>query len=118
KFTLQTPEENQNLVFSFIGLESQEVNVKGKDDANVEMKTDVTQLSEVVVTALGVANDNDEELVIHRAEPEGGLRAYNKYLDDSVRYPEEALKIKIKGKVKVEFAVHTDGSLDEFKVVK
>jgi TonB family protein len=48
----------------------------------------------------------------------GGIRAYNKYLDANARYPQEALKNNVKGKVKVEFAVRTDGSLDEYKIVK
>jgi TonB family protein len=118
KFTLKNTSENQRLVFSFIGLQTQEVSVEGKDKVDVELKTDVTQLSEVVVTGLGYSKDNDEEPVIHLAEPQGGVRAYNKYLDANVRYPEEALKVKIKGKVKVEFIVRTDGSLDEYNVVK
>lgn len=117
-FSLKTTNENQLLVVSFIGLETQEVNIEGKDKIDIKLKSDVTQLSEVVVTGYGVARDNDEEPIIHLAEPLGGKRAYNKYLDNNVRYPEEASKNNIKGKVKVEFAVRIDGSLDEYKVVK
>lgn len=117
-FTLQASDQNQRLVFSFIGLQTQEVNVSDKDKVDVELKSDVTQLSEVVVTGLGVARDDTSEPIIHLAYPVGGKKAYEKYLDDNVRYPGEALKNKIKGKVRVEFAVHADGSLDQYKVVK
>jgi TonB family protein len=117
-FTLQTLNENQRLVFTFIGLQKQEVNIEGKDKVDVELKPDVTQLSEVVVTGLGTMPDDDVEPVINLANPVGGKKAYNKYLEANTRYPQEALKNNIKGKVRVEFAVHADGSVDEYKVVK
>jgi TonB family protein len=117
-FTLRNTNENQRLVFSFIGLQTQEVNIDRKDKVDVELKNDATQLSEVVVAALGITKDEDAEPVIHLANPIGGKKAYYKYLEANVRYPEEALKSNIKGKVRVEFAVHPDGSLDQYKVVK
>ncbi len=42
------------LVFSFIGMETQEVTILGKQNLDVVMKEDVTDLDEVVVTALGI----------------------------------------------------------------
>jgi len=117
-FSLQHPIENQKLVFSFIGLESTEINIEGKDRVDVSLKQDAAQLSEVVVAGYGVKRDEDAEPVVRMASPIGGMRAYNKYLDANVRYPQEALKDNIKGKVKVEFSVKTDGSLDDYKVVK
>ncbi len=116
-FTLPA-NQNQRLVFSFIGLQTQEVNVSDKDKVEVELKSDATQLSEVVVTGLGIVADDNAEPIIHLAYPVGGKKAYDKYLDDNVLYPGEALKNNIKGKVRIEFAVHTDGSFDEYKVVK
>jgi TonB family protein len=117
-FTVQAVNDKQRIVFSFIGLQTQEVNVDGKDKVEVELKSDATQLSEVVVTGLGTQRDEDAEPVIHLANPTGGKRAYNKYLEANVRYPDKALKSNISGKVRVEFAVHTDGSLDQYKIVK
>jgi TonB family protein len=117
-FTLKTTRENQQLSFSFIGLQTKEVNIEGKDKVDVELKTDVSQLSEIVVTGYGMPSDDDAEPVIHLANPEGGRKVYNKYLDANVRFPEEALKNNIKGKVRVEFSVLPDGSLADYKVVK
>ncbi len=45
------------LVFSFIGLTSKEVAIGNQSIINVAMSTDAKQLSEVVVTALGVKRD-------------------------------------------------------------
>src|SRR6478736_9076997 len=42
------------LVFSFIGLSSQEVSIGGRSVIDLQMATDVKQLNEVVVTAVGI----------------------------------------------------------------
>lgn len=44
---------NATLVFSFVGYSSQEVSVGGQSTINVSMQSDVTALSEVVVTGYG-----------------------------------------------------------------
>lgn len=110
---------NPILQYSFIGLQSQEVAVKQPGELNVEMKTDVSQLSEVVITGYSPAGaDPNREPVIKLAQPAGGLRAYDKYLKNSLRYPQQALENNVKGRVTVSFTVHTDGSVDEFNVLK
>ena len=53
KFLLSAPAD-ATLVFSFIGYKDQEVAVKGQTIINVVLKTDVTMVDEVVVTALGI----------------------------------------------------------------
>ncbi|HRG07547.1 MAG TPA: energy transducer TonB, partial [Cyclobacteriaceae bacterium] len=62
--------------------------------------------------------DPNREPVIKLAQPAGGLRAYDKYLKNSLRYPQQALENNVKGRVTVSFTVHTDGSVDEFNVLK
>lgn len=52
-YSLTLPNNASTLVFSFIGLVPQEVAIS-KPDISVRMQNDVTQLSEVVVTAYGV----------------------------------------------------------------
>jgi TonB family protein len=110
---------NVTLQYSFIGLQTEEVNVKQPGEVNVEMKTDVSQLSEVVITGYSPSgSDPNREPVIKLAQPAGGLRAYDKYLKNSLRYPQQALESNVKGRVTVSFTVHTDGSVDEFNVMK
>ena len=108
-----------NLVFTFIGLQTQEVAVATQSELTVKLQPDVSQLSEVVITGYSTfAPVDGREPIIKLAEPVGGRRAYNKYLDDGMRYPQLALENKIKGRVTVQFIVRTDGSLDEFNVLK
>jgi TonB family protein len=117
-FKLDLNQPNQSLVFSFVGFEPQEVNAVEKDKLDVSLKEDATQLSEVVVTGYGAPKDPDAEPVIKLAEPVGGRKAYDKYLDDNLRYPQQALENKVKGRVVIEFTVRIDGSIDEFNVIK
>ena len=117
KLTITSTEPK--LVYSFIGLQTQEVEVKDQTDLTVKLQSDVAQLSEVVVTGYSPhLTDDAREPVIKLAEPAGGKRAYDKYLQSSIRYPQQALENKIKGRVTVQFTVRADGSLDEFNVIK
>jgi len=107
------------LVYSFIGLQSQEVKSNNQEVVNVNLQSDVSQLSEVVVTGYSpMKDDANREPVIKLAEPAGGRRAYDKYLKNSLRYPQQALDNQVKGRVTIQFTVHADGSLDEFNVLK
>ena len=58
-YKISVPEDGATLVFSFIGLESQEVEIGTRSVIDVQMASDVKQLSEVVVTALGFEDKRD-----------------------------------------------------------
>ncbi|HPM32182.1 MAG TPA: SusC/RagA family TonB-linked outer membrane protein, partial [Chryseolinea sp.] len=53
-YTLSVSSTGQYLVFTFIGLKSEEVEIGGRSTVDISLALDVTQLSEVVVTAFGV----------------------------------------------------------------
>lgn len=57
KYSLDVPADG-TLVFTFIGLASQEVPVNGRTTVSVTMAQDVQQLNEVVVTALGIERES------------------------------------------------------------
>jgi len=56
-FTISVPSSTDVLVFSFVGFTAQEVPVNGQSRINIELASDAQQLSEIVVTALGVEKD-------------------------------------------------------------
>lgn len=56
-YRISVGDANTTLVFSFIGYVTQEVQPGSRTSLNVTLAEDVQQLSEVVVTALGVARD-------------------------------------------------------------
>lgn len=56
-FTLNLPTGNETISFSFIGFETQNIAVGNRSTINVVMRQDISQLSEVVVTAFGIEQD-------------------------------------------------------------
>lgn len=57
KYSLSIPKGNAILVFSYTGYLSQSVNVKGRGIISVSLEPDQRQLSEVVVTSLGIKKE-------------------------------------------------------------
>ncbi len=53
KFTIENVGPNAVLIFSYLGLKSQEINVAGKTTINVTLKEDSAELKEVVVIGFG-----------------------------------------------------------------
>jgi len=56
-FKINVPAEGGSLVFSFIGMQTQEVAIGDRSIVDASMASDVTQLSELVVTAQGLERD-------------------------------------------------------------
>lgn len=56
-YTLRISSANATLVFSFVGMETQEVAVAGRPSIDVTLKTSAIGLGEVVVTAMGVTKE-------------------------------------------------------------
>jgi TonB-linked SusC/RagA family outer membrane protein len=57
KYSITVPGTESILVFSFIGMESQEIAVNGKSVIDVAMASSSIALQEVVVTALGISRE-------------------------------------------------------------
>lgn len=59
-YNISVPSTGGTLVFTFIGLKSEEVEIGSRTVVDLQMSADVTQLSEVVVTALGIEKQSRE----------------------------------------------------------
>ncbi len=55
KYSLQVKNSATTLVFSFVGMKTQEIAINGRTTINVVMKASSLSLSQVVVTALGIS---------------------------------------------------------------
>lgn len=53
-YKITVPEDGGTLVFSFIGLNTQEIEIGARSVIDMQMESDVQQLGEVVVTAVGI----------------------------------------------------------------
>jgi TonB-linked SusC/RagA family outer membrane protein len=56
-FSINANSANDVLVFSFVGFTTQEVAINNKGIINISLESDAKQLSEVVITALGIEKD-------------------------------------------------------------
>jgi TonB family protein len=61
---------------------------------------------------LSKSEDDVFTIVEETAMPVGGMREFYDYLGRKIKYPADAKKSGIEGKVFVEFIIHTDGTLD------
>lgn len=57
KYTLGVPESAKTLVFSFVGMKTQEIEIAGRRLIDVVISSDVLGLNEVVVTAIGIKRE-------------------------------------------------------------
>ena len=112
-------EGQPTLQFSFIGFSTEEVEATA-EELNVQLNTDVSELSEVVV--VGMSDDAgflpSTPTVMELAAPEGGRRGFKQYLEQNLQYPQEALNNQIEGKVTVQFTIGMTGQLTDFRVIR
>jgi TonB-linked SusC/RagA family outer membrane protein len=57
KYSINVPSANDVLVFSYVGYSTQEAQVGSRDGIDITLALDAKQLTEIVVTALGVEKD-------------------------------------------------------------
>lgn len=122
RYEIALDDPKQQLVFSFIGLQPVEAQTVEGQKVDVQMAQDFSQLSEIVVTGSGVEGKTktpvDDHPALQFAEPMGGRKAFQQYLENQLHYPTEAMKNKIEGRVTVQFTVNPDGELGDFTVIK
>lgn len=57
-YSLSVPEDATNLLFSFVGMVTQDVAIKGRSVINTAMESEMIGVDEVVVTALGIKRES------------------------------------------------------------
>lgn len=69
-------------------------------------------------TVIAEKNQQVFDVVEQMPEYPGGIQALFEYLQQNVKYPEDAKKQKIEGRVIATFVVETDGSINNVEVAK
>jgi protein TonB len=57
-------------------------------------------------------------VVEESASPKGGYPAFYKFVGEKIKYPAQARRMGVEGKVFVEFVVNRDGSIVDVKAIK
>ncbi|HBK89552.1 MAG: energy transducer TonB [Cyclobacteriaceae bacterium] len=94
-----------------------------KDDIKVNLDvevTDETKVETIVVQAEEAKEETDEifTVVEESAAPKGGMQAFYKFVSDKIKYPAQARRMGIEGRVFVEFVINKDGSLSDVRAIK
>ncbi len=102
--------------------DEQEITQEIELDLDVEMN-ESTVIEEVVFkdVAIAVAEEEVEEvftIVEDQPIPEGGMAAFYEFVSNNLKYPAQARRMGIEGKVFVQFVVDKDGKLNEVTAVR
>jgi periplasmic protein TonB len=96
-----------------------------KDEVKVEFDvevTEVTKVQEFTVYEQPVAEKEDVDeifiVVEQTAVPQGGLEGFYKYVNSVIKYPAQARRMQIEGRVFVEFVVDRSGNITDVVAVK
>jgi protein TonB len=93
-------------------------------EEEIEVNLDVEVTEETVIEEVIDEEPEEEEIeqvfliVEDQPEPTGGMGGFYEYLGKNIRYPEQARRMGVEGRVFVEFVVDKTGNLTEVRVVK
>lgn len=93
-----------------------------KEDLNIKFDVEVTEETKVepVVVVEAPVEEVDEifTVVEETAAPKGGMPAFYKYVNEKMKYPAQARRMGVEGKVFVEFVIGKDGSISDVRSIK
>jgi len=94
-----------------------------EEEIKVEFDVEVTEdskVEEIVIAPVEEKEDVDQIFLVveETATPKGGMSAFYKYVGDKMKYPAQARRMGIEGKVFVEFVINRDGSITDVKAIK
>lgn len=90
-YSVQVPQDAQTLVFSFVGMATQEVSIDNRNTINVKLELQTIGVDEVVVTAMGISRDRKQ--LGYASSSIGG----EEFSESEVINPMNALQGKVAG---------------------
>ncbi len=123
KYLIEVSGNEQVLVFSYVGYETQRIKA-GKKEVNVRMKRKLYEIPEGKSTKIKneyTEQTGEDTYVLVEEMPVFQGRtaeAFREYLQKNLVYPEEAKEKNITGKVYVKMTVNSKGEVTDVKVVR
>ena len=89
----------------------------------MDTETDVTEAKTEIPIAPVVEEEKEDPntiftVVEETAAPIGGMGAFYEFVGKKIKYPAQAKRMGIEGKVFVEFVIEKDGSITDVKAIK
>lgn len=114
EFSIDQVNDSTRLVFSSVGMKTQEIVIGRRDSMTVKLIPDAQSLQEVIVTGYG-AFDNEPE-GYHGTSPVIGYPEFKNYLEQELVYPQEARDKGIEGRVVLKVTISPIGKIDSVEV--
>ncbi len=100
--------------------DEQDIKDEIKVEFDVEVTTD-TKIEEITIAPVVEEKEDVDQIFLvveESASPKGGMAAFYKYVSEKMKYPAQARRMGIEGKVFVEFVINRDGSITDVKAIK
>ena len=94
-----------------------------EDEIEIEFDveiTDDTKIEDLIITDAPDEEDYDQIFLVveETAAPKGGMPAFYEYVQKKMKYPAQARRMGIEGRVFVEFVVNKDGTISDVKSIR
>lgn len=99
--------------------DEEEIEEEIEIDLDVEITED-TEIEEMVFEEAPEEEETDQIFMVveDQPQPQGGMQAFYEYVGKNMKYPSQARRMGIEGKVFVQFVVDKDGSLSDVQAIK
>ena len=99
-----------------------EQEIEEEIEIDMDTETDVTETKAEVLAPVIEEEKEDPNTIFtvveETAAPIGGMGAFYEYVGKKLKYPAQAKRMGIEGKVFVEFVIEKDGSITDVKAIK
>lgn len=94
-----------------------------EEEIEIELDVEINEetiIEDIILDDAPEEEDVDEVFSIVEDQPEfpGGMGAFYKFVGDNMKYPSQARRMGIEGRVFVQFVVERDGTVTDVKAVK
>jgi protein TonB len=100
-----------------------------EEEININLDIEMTEdlaielvIEQVIESDIGDVEEEDTEEIFVIVEdapmPIGGMAAFYKYVNENIKYPKQALILKLEGRVFIQFVVGKEGSLTDVTVIR
>lgn len=116
------PADTKNV--NFIAIEdTEEIEDELEITFDIEMteETVIAKLPEHVEVKEDIEEEDAEEVFViveEQPHPRGGLQAFYDYINNNIKYPSQARRMNIEGRVFVQFIIEKDGSISQVEAIR
>lgn len=112
EYELSATKADKSLVYAFLGFKTKEITINEREKIDLTLERRTNYISQGEVT------NHVFTKVEQQAEFEGGIEKFYDYITNNMKYPAQARRMAIEGKVYVEFVVERDGSITNVKALR